>query len=419
MSLLARLLKAKDPYFTMALKELEALTGRPGVDTALIGEILSKGFSRAGELGLSPDFNGKELYYSLVNRVQHDDERLAKKLGGSDPTSLKEMLPLLVKTVEKAKLPRTGWFMKAASAKKMLKAMPPRQVMKRLGYARVDTMLARENWQEIYGALRFAEDPDWLNRFLAQYKSLTFKDFEHRDIKFVQYNSAKWGDVAAKFIRKKKHNITHLKELGVIMTMPTGEVTHMPGVTLKVLPLLIHYVNEIRLYSAFFKLVSVKKNFGAVVANTLIADPAHVSVLAGRHLHWRVIQRYFGKSPRAHHPEIFEPHVQPEDLHWRKAEDVLYKLDPQLAFWRGLDFVALEFGREAVSFNLMDVALSYSNGLTYEKRYVYHFREALWNEIFMRYMGQKALESQILERLDNELISPDKIMIAGTKRRTK
>jgi hypothetical protein len=35
--------------------------------------------------------------------------------------------------------------------------------------------------------------------------------------------------------------------------------THMTGVTLKALPLLIHYYNEIRLYSSFFKLMQAKK----------------------------------------------------------------------------------------------------------------------------------------------------------------
>ncbi|MEZ6331062.1 MAG: hypothetical protein R3B12_03560 [Candidatus Saccharimonadales bacterium] len=31
----------------------------------------------------------------------------------------------------------------------------------------------------------------------------------------------------------------------------------------------------------------------------------------------------------------------------------------------------------------MDIALSYSNNTPYAKRAVFHFREALWNELFM------------------------------------
>ena len=46
-----------------------------------------------------------------------------------------------------------------------------------------------------------------------------------------------------------------------------------------------------------------------------------------------------------------------------------------------------------------------------EKRIMYHFRESLWNEIFVRYMGQKTLERQVLEQLDNDMIEPEDIKL--------
>lgn len=410
MSLLDSLLKAKDPLFSLALRQLEAETGKAGVDTALTGEVLALAYKRAAKLGLRSDFNGKELYYSLIHRAKADDEALAHSIGGHDPTNISEMMPLIVAAARKVDVPRGGWFIKKTVAKRFLRAMPPPNTMARLGYKNVDTMLTHENLFEIYGALRFAEDPKWLDKYLTQYKSLSFKDFEHREVQIIEYDANKWGDIAADFIHKKLHNITHLKELGVVMAMPTGDLKFMPGVTLKALPLMIHYLNEIRLYSAYFKLVSVKKNFGEILVTTLIADTPKVHIMVNKEVHWRVIQRYFGKLPNERHPEIFEPHVQPEDLHWRKAEDVLYKIEPRLKFWRGLDYVALDLKGEIVSFNLMDVSLSYSNQLSYKKRYLYHFRESLWNEIFMRYMGQGVLEEQILKQLDNELIAPEKLV---------
>src|SRR5690606_6473665 len=147
----------------------------------------------------------------------------------------------------------------------------------------------------------------------------------------------------------------------------------MRGLPLKTLPLLFHYINEIRLYSAFFKLKSTHPHFGAEVVDTLIADPAKTAVMAGHHVHWRVIQRYFGKLDGEKHPEAFEPHVQPEDLHWRKAEEVLYELDPHMQFWRDLDYVALNDKKHPVALNLMDVAFGYSNEVPYEQGYFYHF----------------------------------------------
>jgi hypothetical protein len=298
----------------------------------------------------------------------------------------------------------------------MLRHTPPQNIMKRLGYRSVESMLKRENLAEIYGALRFAEDSAWLNDFNEQYKKLRPSDFETRQIEIVVMPHERWGDIAEHFIQKKRHNITHLKELGVILMLPVKART-LPGITIWAMSLLFHYTNEIRLYSSFFKLQQVKKNFGDIVVTTLIADPDLGPIMAGHTIHWRVIQRYFGKLETEVHPEIFEPHVQPEDLHWRKAEEVLYKIDPELEFWRDLDYVGLMYETRALPFNMMDVAASYCNNMAYELRTIYHFRESLWNEVFMRYMGQKTLQEQVLKQLDNEMIAPERLGIQSSSLR--
>lgn len=409
--MLSRLLKAKQPLFDQTIEQLERQTHNQSIDARLISEILERSHEKMRALKLDPaDTTGQELYRALINTVAAHDDHLAREIGGHNTSSIKEMVPLIVKRIEKLQIPREGWFLKDEVAQQMLLHMPPKQIVKKLGYSSVKQLLKNENLYEVYGALRFAEDADWLNEYNKQYRSLTPGDFEERDIRIVQFDAGKWGDIAAHFIEKKLHNITHLKELGVIMTMPVADVKPMPGVTLKVMPLLLHYFNEIRLYSSFFKLMKDKKNFGDIFVNTMIADPSPVSVTQGEYIHWRVIQRYFGKLKDEDHPEVFEPHVQPEDLHWRKAEEVLYEIDPELEFWKDLDYVGLFLDDdEPVTFNLMDVSLSYSNQLSFDDRYLYHFRESLWNEVFVRYLGQKNLEDRILKRLDNSLISPEKI----------
>jgi hypothetical protein len=133
--------------------------------------------------------------------------------------------------------------------------------------------------------------------------------------------------------------------------------------------------------------------------------------MAGQNIHWRVIQRYFGKLENEYHPEIFEPHVQPEDLHWRRAEQMLYELDPELGFWRDLDYVATMHAGRPITFNVLDVAASYVNKLPYHERAIYHFRESLWTEIFVRYMGEKVLEQQVLKQLNNNMIAPEELKV--------
>ena len=406
MSNLGRFLQAKEPLFDHALHQLELKTKQKGLDAKLYAEMVEKAADRTKRMGLPGDATGPELYDALLKQVAAHDAHLARAIGGTDPTDLHEMVPLIVKAAENAPLPKDGWFLKEAKARDMLKRMPPMAIMDRLGYHLVSRLLEDENIFELFLALRFVEPPEWLNDFDRLYLDLTPEDFEQRTIRVMPFAASKWGDVAEHFIAKKRHNITHSKEMGAIAIMPMKE-SHMTGITLKVMPLLFHYFNEIRLYSSFFKLMRTKKNFGAIVSDTLIADPAHVKIADNTHIHWRVIQRYFGKLTTEKHPEIFEPHVQPEDLHWRRAESVMYELDPELKFWDGLDYVGVLKGTDTVTFNLMDVSLSYSNGIPYADRYLYHFREALWNEVFARYMGEKVLEEQLLVKLDNAVISPE------------
>ena len=411
-TILRDLLDATEPVFSLGLRQLEQASGHPGTDARLIGEIAEKMRHGTEALGLDPhDTTGHELYGGLMSRIAADNLRVTKLIGGTDPDDVKAMVPLMVSAVENMKINRSAWVLKRSVAKKLLTQMPPKKLMKHLGYRSIDSMLKHENIDEIYTALRFSEGGEWLQKYNELFKTIKPSDFETRDISIVVMDHDKYVDLATHFVEKKLHNITHTKEMGVIVVVPM-HTDRMKGITLKSLPLMFHYINEIRLYSSFFKLKQVNPHFGATVVETLNADPGKASQMAGQHVHWRVIQRYFGKLKDEAHPEAFQPHVQPEDLHWRHAEDMLAQLDPEMAFWQEKDYIGRLYDGLPVTFNLMDVSLGYSNGEPYESRYVYHFRESLWNEIFMRYMGHKNLEDQILKQLDNDMIAPEKLKVS-------
>lgn len=410
--LLRDLLDATEPTFSLSLKKLEELSGRDNVDNKLAAEICEKVNASIRGLGLDPsDTTDRELYHALEERVRSHNIHLASALGTDEDAPIKQIVPKLVEAVEASDVPRRCWVLKKSVAKDLLREMPPKNMMKNLRYRSLESMLKNENFSELYAGLRFSEGADWLNTYNELFeKVVTPSDFEHRKVEIVVMDHSKWVDMAAGFVEKKLHNVTHTKELGVIIVVPMHQ-THMRGLTLKTLPLLFHYINEIRLYSAFFKLKSTAPQFGKTITDTLIADVGSGAVLAGHNIHWRVIQRYLGRHKEDREPEAFEPHVQPEDLHWRKAEESLFAIDNELKFWEELDYV----GRSAedgdpVACNLFDVSFAYSNQETYEKRYFYHMRESLWNEIFMRYMGKANLAEQVLEQLDNDMIKPEELV---------
>ena len=408
--LLSELLAAEEPLFSMAIKQLEHASGNASVDVRLTAEIVGKVHIKMRSLGLDPrDTTGAELYRALYNLIKQHDHFLAKRIGGEDPEDVQKMLFRIRETVEALDVPKKAWLLKHSVAKRLIKATPPKKVMKQLGYRSIDSMIKREPMGEIYGAMRFVESQEWLDKFVAKYKVLKPTDFETRDIEIITFTSEKWGNTAAEFVRAKKHNITHLKELGVIMMLPMP-LQRMSGITITALPLLLHYINEIRLYSSFFKSQQVRSNFSQILVDTLVADPGKHAAVAGQHIHWRVIHRHFGSSERDH-PDIFEPHVEPEDLLWRKTEETLYRLEPALHFWYDIEYVGVVFDGRPISFNLMDMAVSYVNDLAYGSQSVHHLRDSIWNEIYLRYVGEKAIENQVLKQLNTETLEPDMVAL--------
>ena len=407
--IISELLGANEPLFSLSVKQLEDVTGKQGIDVRLTAEIIGLIQLKTRDLGLDVnDTTGKELYHALLSRLKKDDESFCKMIGVTDSQDVDTIMPLIKKVAEKAKINHKCWVLKKSVAKEFLRKLPPPNIMKRLNFKSIDSMLKNENIFEIYGALRFVENPMWLKEFNDTYKTLKPSDFESRDIEIVIMPKNRWGDATAGFIAKKKHNLTHLKELGAIIILPTPQ-ERIPGVTIFDMLLIFHYINEIRLYSTYFKLQQVRPDFGKLVVNTLNADRAEAAVMAGQKIHWRIINRYFGKLKSENHPEVFEPHVQPEDLHWRKAENMLFKIDNSLNWWRDLDYVGVMSEGKPVSLNLMDIATNYCNNLEFKDRVYFHFRESLWNELFERYMGEKTLEQQVLKQLDNDMIAPETI----------
>ncbi len=389
------------------LSQLEEISHKQGVDVALIADIRQSSMQAIQKMQLDArDTTGEELYHALLATVGRHDEIFTTKIGANYNMPAEKILAQMCATIKKVQGLQRVWVVKKCVAKELICKNPPRAVMKALGYRSVKSMLKRENIAQIYGAMRFVESPQWLEKFNATYSSLMPSDFETRNIEVVTMPTDPWQDLAAPFIVMKRHNVTHLKELGVVLLLPRKE-KYTPGTILWDFALLLHYINEIKLYSSFFKMQQVKSGFGQIVADTLIADPPIQDVFAGQHIHWRVIQRYFGKLDEKHHPEIFEPHVQPEDLHWRTAEETLCKIDPAFKFWQGLDFVGVMHDGRPVSLNMLDVLAAYANNVSYGDRIVYHFRESLWNEIFARYMGQDLLKNQVLAKLNNDMIAPE------------
>lgn len=403
--LIAELVGADKQIVSEVVHRLERASGQPGIDVRLTGEIYGRTHMKMRELGLDPnDTTAKELYHALLSMADLHDSFLARRLGIQDRQNTDEVLGSVVSVINKLGLPRHAWVIKTSIIKKILKTHPPKTLMKQLHYRSLDSMLKREPARLLLTAARYVESDAWRQKLTQQCKKLQSTDFEQRDIEIRYLNELKWSAVVQAVAHTQHTNIFYSAEAGVIAATPLP-ARGAKGLTLASFMMIAHYVHEIRAHSTYLKFHQMSGNFSDKIDDITRTRHGEHAKLAGQAVHWRVIHRYYGTTRRLLHPEVFEPHVQPEDLSYRKAEHLLYRFEPALHFWNDLDYIGITHADGPISFNLMDVVLSLLNSVSYENRLTYHLRDALWNELLIRYVGARPLERQLLQHLDEQTTS--------------
>src|SRR3989344_3559854 len=410
---IAKILRA-DKHAIIKLDErLTKITKKEGVLDRIAEENEQKVNEKLLALGVSRDSSAKEIYDALISKIESDDYLLLKAFGGLVCNNSKDCNQIL-EIARKIAESNHGLFLKLDKAKEFLIKEPPKKVMEYLGYDSPQEMVEKENLLELYSALRFLEGNEWLNGvFFKQYENLTPDDFEIREL-VVHSLDQKWVGVTEKFVEKKKHNISHLKELGVVFVIPIS--LGISGELLRMLSLVFHYLHEIPFYSEIFKKIAeVPETFSENFISLLRGDVIEQHLSESLKSQWLVVQRYLAKDDE-NDWRLFAPHLNPEALHWDKASQDLImaadmlsnrnkkeRLSPELSFWNDLDWVGDYFkddvGNEVlVSFNLVDTVMS----LVKQKelvKYLYHHQEALWNKIFMGYFSKDELEKFAKEYL--------------------
>ena len=400
---IARILRADKRLIADLEIKLHQVTGKAGVFKKLVDENEAILKERLGVLGLSLNSSAEEAYDALISKIEADDLAIYKALGLQGMNHF-ESAQKVVEFVKKLHAPKKGHFLKLEKAKQLLIAEPPKKILAALGYKYVEELLEKEDLLETFSALRFLEDQDWLNNvFFKQYETLEPEDFEEREVTIRALNP-KWAKAAEKFVAKKYHNVSHLKELGVIFVIPI--FLGISGETIRLLSLLLHYMNEVEYYAELFggfmndgpdfakKIISLLR--GDVLEKRMPELPVEV-----RRPHFLVVQRYLAKEDD-NDWRLFEPHVNPEALHWEKAEEEVQLISKKLSgfsnnldFWSGLgavgDFFKTDTGVEVlVSFNLVDTVMALVKHKELLK-YLYHHQEAMWNRIFIEYFGMEKL----------------------------
>jgi hypothetical protein len=399
---LSQALGAEEPRFSQSISALEQASGHPSADIRLSSDLMQRARAKIAQLGLDPkDTTGDELYSALHERLKQDDALVHEVLHITSDASSSEVVAQVCQFLKKLDTPKNCFVLKTSVARRLLKQRPPKAAMKQLGYRSVDSLLKRESPALVYAAALIAESPQWHKRYRELYGKLRPGDFETRSMDFFYPNTKRWLDFSKAFVARRHQNILCFKELGDLVLLPIEE--QIDGLAITTFVLALEYMNDIRAQSSYTKLQQVKSDFGRIMQQSSVAEPYTSAVLAGQPISWRMIQRYYGHSHPDYHAEVFEPHVQPEDLQWHNAEDILSKLAPAFAFWQDTQCLYILENGSPVSMNILDVALSYCNHLPFAERVVQFVRNNLWHELMLRYLDQRNLEDALHRQLSAEL----------------
>lgn len=402
---IAKILRTKPEIIEEMDKKMSVVSGKTGVIEGIVEENDRRIRKILKILGLSDNPSAEKVYKAIIEQLKGSDQELFQLFN--EPSFEKpESCKAVCETARKLAGVPPGFFLKEEKAKEILRQNPPPNIISGLGYKNVDDLLFGENLFEVFCALRFVESKEWMHEtFQKVYTKINPEDFEEREIKVIPLHG-KWLKLAEKFIKKKYHNVSHLKELGVIFVIPLPIDT--PGEIMRVFGLLLHYFHEVTFYSDFFRRIAKDSDFSVQFISLLRGDVPEGPLPNTGKINWRILQQYLAKD-NENDPRLFEPHISPEAMHWERAEEDVGKLAKQypglnLDFWTDLNWVGDFFTsektgkEELISFDLIDNVMA----LVMEKemiKYLYHHQEALWNKIFIEYIGEKEMRRMIEENL--------------------
>ena len=399
---LSRILGAKEPEFGQSIEQLECASGAPSADIRLSTSVANLTRAKIAELGLDPqDTTGQEMYAALQLRISQDETAVRQALNISPDANSQMIISSVAKLLAEETEHQMCFAIKHVAIKKMLKKYQPKATMKALGYRSLDSLFKHEPVSLVLTAAQLLESNTWKTMFYNCYNALTPADFEPRKITVVYPTASRWSKITEVFVAQNRHNVVCLKEIGCLVILPMEQKLDV----LALLTLLfgLDYVNDIRTFSFYAKLRQMRPDFGKTIREIARTDPTTGVNIAGQPVSWRMIQQFYGKFPHFYRAEIFEPHIQQEDLQWRQAEDVLACLHPQLGFWRGTQNLALLHDDQPVSMNIFDVAINRCNKLPFAERVALFVRDRMWHELMTVYLNQGNLENMLASQVSATL----------------
>jgi hypothetical protein len=226
---IAALINEPEHIVAKLIDELESRNGYPSHDARHIAHTIQSVRLKIADLKLDPDdTTAEELYHALLVKFEKDSAFFEASFGPLQKTFDQRLSLAADITGAGTELP-SQWALKAKIAKNILRANPPKRVMKALSYRSVESMLKRENPYGIMLAAHMLESKIWHKKLAKSLSVLDQTDFELRPVRLETLNPRKW-----QFGDADRYTVFD-NTLGAAAIVPAEELRSAPLLTLVLL----------------------------------------------------------------------------------------------------------------------------------------------------------------------------------------
>ena len=399
--ILAHLLNEPEHQLSSALQKLEDWCGYPSADVQFIAKNKLQTLDKIKQLNLDPhDTTAGELDQALAARFQVDEDRFSSLVGIKQADTGLEQTWKVIDAIADSDLHWEAWSLRQVSAKKLLRAVPPRRLMKTLRYRSIESLLRRENITEVFAAIPHTESTAYIHRLTQRISRLRPNDFVSKPIEIVVMPQLRWQSIIT-----RPAVVQCLPLLGAIVINSWAPVARSSNLALYCLA--AQAIDTVRVKCSSLKLNQVKAEFGDLVAKLFNGQTTAPLHLVSQPVAWHSLHRHWGKVESQNFPQSLGPHLQPEDMISKSPSELLALMDKQFAWWhRGIGALGELKGR-TISFNIVDTAINYLAGSNGRRRSLRFGRQALWDELWKTYLGNPSVERFVLSRLDGSYLQPE------------
>mgnify|MGYP001609081632 CR=1 FL=1 len=225
---LARMLSKPETQVTKFIEQMEDKFCYPSHDVRLLAEVNQAIKGKIADLGLDPlDTTAQELYHALQAKFTADAGQIDKALGADPNTRYDSRLARAIELSKHITGDVQVWTLKPAAAKDLLLKLPPKKLMKQLGYRSTTSMLKHENIGELYLLAPYVESKTRQSVLAKATAHLASNDYVLSAVNFVHPEVPRWLAIA-----EPAESIISNKLTGGVTVWPTRSVIDAPLINL-------------------------------------------------------------------------------------------------------------------------------------------------------------------------------------------